>query len=206
MSGQALAYLQFVCITSQDTEMFTFFQTFSAADLHWPDLHCLLPGSESYMEKRVVKEDIFNSLSEEEQRGCILSTDDHRQRSAAVNDNGDLVDLYVHHRLNKLLDIIEAAMKIEDYIIHYEAQARGTIHAHLLLRIKGGPSNCDLENAKLAEESNVPKSKQAEIAVAKEKAIKFACSQMGVSGVHPNPDPMNWPGPHGQVCEQDNVA
>jgi hypothetical protein len=167
MSDQALAYLRFVRITSQDTEMLTFFQTLSAADLHWADLHRLLPGSESYMGKRVVKEDIFNSLSEEEQRGCILSTDDHVQRSAAVNDNGDLVDLYFHHRLHKLLDIIRAAMKIEDYIIRYEAQARGTIHAHLLLRIKGGPSNRDLENAKLVEESNVPDSKQAEIAAAK---------------------------------------
>jgi hypothetical protein len=55
------------------------------------------------------------------------------QRSAAVNGNGDLVDLYFHHRLHKLLDIIGAAMKIEDYIICYEAQARGTIYAHLLL-------------------------------------------------------------------------
>jgi hypothetical protein len=198
MSDQALAYLRFVRITSHDTEMLTFFQTFSAADLHWPDLHWLLPGSESYMGKRVVKPDIFNSFSAEEQQRCILSTDDHVQRSAAVNDNGNLVDLYFHHRLHKLLDIIGAAMKIEDYIIRYEAQARGTIHAHLLLRIKGGPSNRDLLNAKLAEESNVPESKQAEIASAKEKAIKFACSQMGVSGVYPNPDPLHWPGPHGQ--------
>jgi hypothetical protein len=150
------------------------------------------------MEKRVVKEDIFNSLSEEEHRGCILSTHDHVQRSAALNDNGDLVDLYFHHWLHKLLDIIGAAMKIEDYIICYEAQARGTIHAHLLLQIKGGPSNRDLENAKLAEKSNVPESKRAEIAAAKERAIKFACSQMGVSGVHPNPDPVNWPCPYGQ--------
>jgi hypothetical protein len=129
MSDQALAYLRFVRITSQDTEMFTFFQTFSAVDLHWP------AGSESYMGKRVFKEDIFNSLSEEEQRRCILSTNNHVQRSAAVNDNGDLVDLYFHHPLHKLLEIIGAAMKIEDYIIRYEAQARGTIHAHLLLRI-----------------------------------------------------------------------
>jgi hypothetical protein len=59
MSDQALAYPRFVCITSQDTEMFTFFQSFSAADLHWSDLHRLLPGSESYMGKRVVKKDIF---------------------------------------------------------------------------------------------------------------------------------------------------
>jgi hypothetical protein len=123
------------------------------------------------MGKRVVKPDIYNSLSAEEQQGCILSTNNHVQRSATVNDNGDLVDLYFHHRLHKLLDIIGAAMQIEDYIIHYEAQARGTIHAHLLLRIKGGPSNRDLENAKLAEESNVPESKRAEIAAAKEKAI-----------------------------------
>jgi hypothetical protein len=128
MSDQALAYLRFVHITSHDTEMFTFFQTFSAADLHR-----LLPGSESYMGKKVVKPDIFNSLSAEEQQGCILSTDDHVQRSAAVNDNEDLVDVYFYHRLHKLLDIIGAAMKIEDYIIHYEAQARETIHAHFLL-------------------------------------------------------------------------
>jgi hypothetical protein len=81
------------------------------------------------MGKRVVKEDIFNSLCEDEKGGCILSTDDHVQRSAAINDNGDLVYLYFHHRLHKIIDIIGAAMKIEDYIIRYEAQARGTIQA-----------------------------------------------------------------------------
>ena len=42
-------------IDSDDTEMLNLFLTFSAADLHWPNLHRLLPGSEKYLGKTVVK-------------------------------------------------------------------------------------------------------------------------------------------------------
>ena len=35
--------------------MFNSFFTFSAADLHWDELHNLLPGHEKYLGKRIVK-------------------------------------------------------------------------------------------------------------------------------------------------------
>jgi hypothetical protein len=161
--------------------MFTLFQTFSAADLHWPDLHWLLPGSEGYLEKRVVKKDIYLTLTEEEKQQCILSTDDHLQRAARVKDNGDVADFYFHLRLHMLLDHVGKVMNVHDYIISYEAQARRTIHAHLLLWIKGGLSHSDLENAKAVFTPNLP---EAEIVAAREKTIKFACNHVGVSGVH----------------------
>jgi hypothetical protein len=169
--------------------MFTFFQTFSAANLHWPDLHRLLPGYESYPGKRVVKKDIYLTLTEEEKQEYILSTDEHLQRAARVKDNGDVVDFYFHLRLHMLLDHVGKVMNEHDYIIMYKVQVRGTIHAHLLLWIKGGPSHSDLENAKAVLTPNLPEAKQAEIVAAQEKTIKFACNHVCVSGVHPNPNP-----------------
>jgi hypothetical protein len=194
-ADQALAFIKFVRLTSHDKASF---QTFSAAYLHWPDLHRLLPGSEGYLGKRVVKKDIYLTLTEEEKQQCICSTDDHLQRAARVKDNGNVVDFYFHLRLHMLLDHVGKVMNVHDYIIRYEAQARGTIHAHLLLRIKVGPSHSDLENAKAVLMPNLPEVKQAEIAAAQEKTIKFACNHIGVCGVHPNPDPADWPGPFGQ--------
>jgi hypothetical protein len=188
-ANQALAFIKFVRLTSHDKDMFTFFQTFSAADLHWPDLHRLLPGSEGYLGKQVVKKDIYLTLTEEEKQQCILSTDDHLQRVARVKDNGNVVDFYFHLRLHMLLDHVGKVMNEHDYIIRYKAQARRTIHAHLLLWIKGGPFHSDLKNGKAVLMPNLPEAKQAEIVAAREKTIKFACNHVGVSGVHPYPNP-----------------
>jgi hypothetical protein len=70
-ADQALSFLKFVRITSDDKDMFTLFQTFSAADLHWHDLHRLMSGSETYLGKQVVTNDVYSSLDQEEKAGCI---------------------------------------------------------------------------------------------------------------------------------------
>ncbi len=51
-------------ITSQDKGMFNFFQTFSAADLHWDNLHRLFPNSDQYLGKKPV--DSLLEVPEEE--------------------------------------------------------------------------------------------------------------------------------------------
>ena len=76
-SDQAISFVKFIRITSDDTAMFNFFQTFSAADTHWEDFHRLLPGSEKYLNKRVVTPAVYAGLTEEEKQGCITNTEDH---------------------------------------------------------------------------------------------------------------------------------
>merc|ERR1719264_613167 len=55
MGDKAISYLKWLRIDSLDEKMFNFFQTFSAADLHFDDLHKILPGHEKYLGKRVVE-------------------------------------------------------------------------------------------------------------------------------------------------------
>ncbi|KAL8617749.1 hypothetical protein ACOMHN_054745 [Nucella lapillus] len=52
-ADKAISFVKFVNVTSDDSDMFTLFQTFSAADLHWDDFHRTLPESEKYLGKRL---------------------------------------------------------------------------------------------------------------------------------------------------------
>ena len=60
----------------------------SAADLHWDDLHRLLPGSEEYLDKELVD----GVVAEEEQHLKINKADDHVKRSKNIQRNQDIVD------------------------------------------------------------------------------------------------------------------
>jgi hypothetical protein len=84
-----------------------------------------------------------------------LNTGDFLALRKAIVENADIVDSYFHLRLHKLINHIKTVLGITDYIIRYEAQARGSIHAHLLLRIKNGPSHVDLDNAKQVSKTSM---------------------------------------------------
>jgi hypothetical protein len=195
-TDQAISFLKWIRISSEDTQMFNFFQTFSAADIHWNDLHRILPGSERYLDKTVVED--MAILPEEERDACISQADHHVMRSKAVKDNADIVDWYFYHRLKAMIDHVLPILGVEDYIIRYEVQACGTIHAHLLLQVKDGPSANDMKFAFrdiAAEKDAVVKEK---ISAALEKVVHFATKQFGTSAVHPEPNPDFWPGPWGR--------
>ena len=53
---QAVSFTRWLRLSSDDKAIFNYFQTFSAANIHWDDLHRLLPGSERYLLKTVVKD------------------------------------------------------------------------------------------------------------------------------------------------------
>ena len=52
-STKALALMRHVRFRSGDSEAFNVFATFSAADMHWDDLHRLFPESKAYIDKIV---------------------------------------------------------------------------------------------------------------------------------------------------------
>ena len=91
--------------------MFNFFFTMSAADLHWHDLHKILPGHEKYLDK---------GIDEKE---------DHRLRAQAVRENADLVDWYFHHRVEAMLKHVLPVFGVKEYIVRYEAQVDMTTFA-----------------------------------------------------------------------------
>ena len=96
-----------------------------------------------------------------------------------------------------MLKHVLPVMGAEDWIVRYEVQARGTIHAHLLLRMKGGPSHQDMKNA-YQDISKVLEEKKEEIRTAQEKIVHHSTTVLGISALHPNPDPKEWPAPYGQ--------
>lgn len=68
-TDQAISLVKFVQITSHDKEMFNFFQTFSAADMHWDDLHRLFPNSDEYLGKKLV--DTLAEVPEEDRKSVV---------------------------------------------------------------------------------------------------------------------------------------
>ena len=95
---QAVSFLRFVRISSAEQDMFNFFQTFSAADLHWDDLHRLFDGAkEKYLGKSLV--DSLEQVPPEQKPNCIEKTVDYLTRAENLKKNADLIDWYFYHRL-----------------------------------------------------------------------------------------------------------
>ena len=120
-----LSYTKWLRIKSEDRETFNFFQTFSAADLHAHDLHVLLPGHEKYLGK--IPCDNVDAMPEDQRHMYIDSKEDNRLRAEAVRNNPDIVDMWFVNRIEKMLKhVFGDALRVEDYIVRYEAQHRGT--------------------------------------------------------------------------------
>ena len=86
-----IAHSRFLEIISNGQDRMNVFLTFSFPDSHIKELHALLPGSEKYLGKTVVK-----TLEEippgEDQNNYILQSEDFNLRRKAINDNGHIVD------------------------------------------------------------------------------------------------------------------
>ena len=193
---QAISLVKFVRIESDDTEMFNYFQTFSAADLHWDDLHRILtPDSLVYMNKRLV--DSLDDVDEEDRENCIEKTLDIKLRIINLKKHQDIIDFYFYNRIQALIKHVLPVIGVKDYIIRYEIQGRGTMHAHLLIRVGTGPSHIDLKNAYMVA-NTLPLAFRQTVLDAQAKIVKFSTQVLGISSVHPNSDPIEWPGPYGQ--------
>ena len=98
----------------------TMFFTFSAADMHWPDLH-----------------DLFSNDSKSEN-----SSDERRQN---VISNPHLVDWFFSQRLDNFVKHwLYETMDAEWHWYRFEYQHRGSIHCHGTAKLKNDPGLCEL--------------------------------------------------------------
>ena len=145
---KSVNFLRDIRIESEDTEMFNLFLTFSAADLQWTQLHKLLPGSEKYLGKKLVKN--MNDIPEDANPDdYITEREDYILRFTAVNENIDIVNAFFQKRIELLWEkVLKPIFGGKYYIMRFEMQARGTIHCHMVISMKRGLSITELEIAK----------------------------------------------------------
>ena len=204
-SDKAISIIRYVGITSQNKRFFNVFHTVSAADVHWNDLHRLLPGSEAYLNKIVV--DSSNDIPiDEDPNNYIDKATDYMLRTVNLRKYPDIVVTYLHHRIHTMLKFFWKPLGLQEYIIRYEAQNRGTIHAHMLLSLEKGISNEELQKAFRETNGEMPVIEKVDIEQAKKKLIEFSVNTVGITAMHPNPDPKEWPSPYGSnvYCPPQN--
>src|SRR5437773_2635891 len=94
------------------------FFTFSAADLHWPDLHKLMPRS-------------TNAVDELELA---------KKRQQNIMDNPHIATWFFDKRFKTFLsDVLVPTWDIEDYWYRYEWQHRGSVHIHRIAKKRNAP-------------------------------------------------------------------
>ena len=195
-TDQAVSFVKYLRISSNERDMFNFFQTFSAADLHWDDFHrLLLPECNEYLNKRLV--DSLLEVPEEERSGCIEKTQDIKLRMENIKRHADIVDWYFYERIKVLEKEVLPKLGVKHSICRYEVQARGTIHVHMLLHVQDGPSHTDLERA-FQNPDGLPEERKEEVLQSQDKIAQFTAETLGISAIHPNPVPQEWPAPYGQ--------
>jgi hypothetical protein len=85
------------------------FFTFSAADMHWPDLHRLMPHGDS-------------SLSDQESAS---------QRRQDLIDNPHIADWFFERRFKLFLEkVLIHKWNLTDWLYRFEWQHRGSPHVH----------------------------------------------------------------------------
>ena len=220
-TSQAKAMAEHLRHRSEDTEMFNVFLTLSMADMHLKDLHELFPESSEYLNKTVV-EPLEMPLDDTEAEPFITKSKDFLLRRQNVNNRALLVVNYFCTKVERLVtEVLPKTIGVKEFIIRYEFQSRGAIHAHVLLSCLNGPSAPELELAlnttlrkdpkadlEMAKEDNVDSSRLEYLETkvsdlenaqkAMEKLVYFSAHQIGISCLHPNSNPSEWKQPYGQ--------
>jgi ATP-dependent DNA helicase PIF1 len=114
------------------------FFTFSAADLHWPELHKLMPRGEH-------------------SRNPITEPEISKQRRQNLIDNPHIAAWFFEKRFKLFLEkVLIPKWKLEDWWYRFEWQHRGSTHVHGIGKVQGAPI-IDWEKMKENEEimSNV---------------------------------------------------
>ncbi|CAG8641197.1 7999_t:CDS:2 [Cetraspora pellucida] len=97
------------------------FFTFSAADLHWPDLHNLMPHGENPVD------------GESEQEAC-------KRRHQDLIDNPLIAAWFFEKRFKVFLEkVLIPKLKLEDWWYRFKWQHRGSVHIHDIRKIKDVP-------------------------------------------------------------------
>ena len=206
--SKSFNFLRHLRIQSQDKDMFNLFLTFSVADLHERTLHEKLPESHMYLDKKVVKN--LNQLPPDSDKNEFIDErTDYQLRLKAVQENTDIVNEYLIKKVCLLWDhVLQPVLGGKEYIMRFEFQHRGSIHCHMVMSVRNGPSCGDMEFAKMPlpnldecdteEEIKIAIDKIAKIQAAQKKLAQFNSEIIGISAIHPDADPNKWPAPQGQ--------
>ena len=213
--GQALNFLRDVRISTNDKEMFNVFLTFSLADYDERALHEKFPKeyTKHYLDKIVVKN--IDSIPEGADPSDYITTkEDWTWRDKAIRENTDICNAYFDKKISLLFKhILKPIFGAKDYICRFEFQNRGTIHCHMIIICEKGPSCTDMfmantplpkvktidENGDEIETNEIDEKHPLfeKINEARNKMAYFNSYTIGVSAIHPEKDPVNWPAPHG---------
>ena len=155
-----------------------------------------MPGHEAYLNKTLT-DSVDEARDNPEE--YILKSKDFELRSMAVRNNQDIVALHFVNRIEKLLALVLPILRVTEYIIRYEVQHRGTIHAHILFSVEPdpcghwqAPCHDDLERAYERVACTDEEKEDA-----KDILVKFSSELLGISAIHPSWDVSDWPGPLG---------
>ena len=216
-----VAHSRFLEIISNGHDRMNVFLTFSMPDSHIHELHSLLPGSEKYLGKIVVKTSEEIPI-DEDRNNYILESEDFALRREAINNNGHIVDEFATRRLENFVEIVlKNALGITEYAIRVEFQSRTAIHYHMIGRMdtdlsmeemeaavkkyffvedqaeEGTELEKKIKKAKRAGEVIVPPGQKADtekyVRECQEKVIDFAVLDFGLSAIHPQNDVYQWP-------------
>ena len=229
-ASRAVSMQRFLRMDSENKEMFNLFLTFSLADRHMPELHRLLPGSEKYLGKTLVKtmDDVPEGSDPSE---YITKAEDFRLRQTALQENGHIVNYFVNKRLHLVMKyVLQGTLGIDFFFIRNEYQSRGSLHWHIVAHVPGleepvqrealgkyrfdlGPAGQEIdedtedeyERRLLREHPVVTEEKQASVEESRRKLVEFAADHVGLSAVHPQADPKLWPPPEGQAADAPEI-
>ena len=82
----------------------------------------------------------------------ILERDDYRWRSEGVQKNADLCNAYFRKQLEELFEhMLKPVYGADEYFRRYEFQFRGSIHGHMVVQMKNGPTAKDLRDSVIKE-------------------------------------------------------
>ena len=130
-----------------------------------------------------------------------------------VNENSDIVNWFFIKKFQLLVENVFPILKITDYIARKEFQGRGAIHIHAIVAADGDVTPKDLELAiKSTQYPDEPVNLQVNevdddielqsfqakldehnsIILSRNKVADFAVNQIGLTALHPNPDPRQW--------------
>ena len=168
----------------------TIFFTFSAADLHWEELHALFHKNPS-------------QLSSQERRQNVIN-------------NPHLTDWFFVQRLENFIQHwLYKTLNAEWHWYRYEYQARGSVHCHGIAKLKNDPGICHLAESALkgfkAQKQTLQQNNPQHIAQVIEDGISSSaiiCSYADwlFSTVNPNPpENGNWVKPTIHPCQHSYI-
>jgi hypothetical protein len=224
-SAKSISFERFTRIDTDNIGALNLFLTFSLSDLHMPEMHRLLPGSEAYLGKIVVKKE-SDIPADADRTDYITKQEDFKLRRTALQRNGHIVNFFGNKRLQLVIEhVLCRTLGVTHWFVRNEFQSRGTLHWHMVAYMNGLDAvaarkafktyrfdmvSTDQQNFEEDEEFHrimakypaVTPAEQADIEQARLDVATFATDHVGLSEVHPQPDPKLWPPPEGQAAEE----